>query len=146
MKPPTLIASGEYRPFMATEGMHRQRQSVCQADPEWVEFGRKERITVVVTQQAREEMEAMAARIASMRVEELEALESSVMQADSVGGSTMTERCYRLADRTQTVEVRGDAARDALVAHGYGLVSDNQTVVPARSQPRPTSRGRSRST
>jgi hypothetical protein len=34
------------------------------------------------------------------------------------------ERCYRLADRRETVEVRGDAARDALVAHGYGLVAE----------------------
>ena len=33
------------------------------------------------------------------------------------------ERCYRLAHQTESVEVRGDAARDALIAHGYGLVS-----------------------
>ena len=34
------------------------------------------------------------------------------------------ERCYRLADHSDMVEDRGDAARDALVAHGYGLVSE----------------------
>jgi hypothetical protein len=34
----------------------------------------------------------------------------------------MTERCYRLADK-ETVEVRGDAARDALLARGYRVVA-----------------------
>jgi hypothetical protein len=33
------------------------------------------------------------------------------------------ERCYRLAHQRESVEVRGDAARDALIAHGYSLVS-----------------------
>jgi hypothetical protein len=34
------------------------------------------------------------------------------------------KRCYRLANHKETVDARGDAARDALVAHGYDLVSE----------------------
>ena len=44
-----LIASGDYRPFMATEGYTDSGPSRCQADPEWVEFGRKERVTLRLT-------------------------------------------------------------------------------------------------
>jgi hypothetical protein len=80
-----LIASGEFRPFTATEGMTDSGTLCCQADPEWVAFRRKERITALLTQQAREELEVMAAQIAAMRVEELDALESSLMLADSLG-------------------------------------------------------------
>jgi hypothetical protein len=34
------------------------------------------------------------------------------------------ERCYRLANHRETVDAHGDTARDALVAHGYDLVSE----------------------
>ena len=36
----------------------------------------------------------------------------------------MTERCYRLADHAETVDVIGEDARDALVAMGYGLIAE----------------------
>jgi hypothetical protein len=78
-----LIASGGYRPFMATEGYTDSGTLCCQADPEWVEFSRKERITALVTQQAREEIDVMTARVALMTDEEVDALEASLAQADS---------------------------------------------------------------
>jgi hypothetical protein len=87
-KPPgeaaALIASGEYRPFMATEGYSENGALSCQADPEWVEFGRKERITALMTQLAREEMDVMTARISVMSDDEIDALESSLMQSGSL--------------------------------------------------------------
>jgi hypothetical protein len=79
-----LIASGEYRPFMATEGYSDNGALSCQADPEWVEFGRKERVTAMLTQQARADMDAMTASVSFMSDAELDALESSLMQADSL--------------------------------------------------------------
>jgi hypothetical protein len=76
-----LIASGEYRPFTATEGYTDSGTLCCRADPEWVEFGRRERITAVVAQQARADMEEMTACISVMSDEEIDALEASVMGA-----------------------------------------------------------------
>lgn len=36
----------------------------------------------------------------------------------------MTELCYRVANHEETVDVQGEAARDAMVRLGYGLVSE----------------------
>jgi hypothetical protein len=79
-----LIASGEYRPFLATEGYNENGALSCQADPEWVEFGRRERIRAVVAQQARANVDTMTARITVMRDEELDALASALVWAGSL--------------------------------------------------------------
>src|SRR6476620_216434 len=36
----------------------------------------------------------------------------------------MTERCFRMADHLTVVDVQGEAAKDAVVAHGYGLLAE----------------------
>jgi hypothetical protein len=75
-----LIASGEYRPFMATEGYTENGTVCCQADREWVEYGRRERIRALVVQRARADMDAMAASISFLTDEEIDALESSLIE------------------------------------------------------------------
>ena len=90
-----LIASGEYRPFEATESHTAHGTLTNQADPEWVEYGRKERIQALTNLQARREervkvesdIEAMAARIAALSEEEQARLEAELIESIAGRGS-----------------------------------------------------------
>ena len=49
------------------------------------------------------------------------------------------EQCYRLAHRGESVEVRGEAAKDALIAQGYDVVSEIDCLtgsITAQADPR----------
>ena len=70
-----LIASGEYRPFTATEGYSDNGALSCQADPEEVEAARKERIAALAKLRSSEAVERVVqdelARLADLSDEEL---------------------------------------------------------------------------
>ena len=90
-----LVASGEWRPFEATESHNAHGTLTCQADTKYVEQGNKERIQALTNLQARREervkveseMEAMAARIAALSEEELQALEGELVESIAGRGS-----------------------------------------------------------
>lgn len=83
-----LIASGDYRPFKATEGFTENGTLCCQADPEEVEFGRRERVAALARLMSGDEQErsiqddlsVVETRIRSMSEEEIHRLEQSLIQ------------------------------------------------------------------
>ena len=78
-----LIQSGDYRPFAATDGVTENGTLCCQADPEDVEYSRKERIRAIVLARARADMDAMAIHIAGLSDEEIREMEQSLVGAQS---------------------------------------------------------------
>jgi hypothetical protein len=77
-----LIASGEYRPFVPTEGYTGNGALSCQADPEWVEVGRTERIAALAKLRSSDDIERVVqdelARLADLSDEELDRLSVEV--------------------------------------------------------------------
>jgi hypothetical protein len=77
-----LIASGEYRPFEPTEGYTGNGALSCQADSEWVEVGRTERIAALAKLRSTEAIERVIddelSRLADLSDEELDRLSVEV--------------------------------------------------------------------
>ena len=80
-----LIASGEYRPFEPTEGYTGNGALSCQADSEWVEVGRKERIAAMARLRSGDDIERVVqdelSRLAGLTDEELDRLSADLAPA-----------------------------------------------------------------
>jgi hypothetical protein len=77
-----LIASGEYRPITPSEGYSENGALSCQADPEDVEFGRKERIAALARLRSGDDLERVVqeelTRLAGLTDEELDRLSADL--------------------------------------------------------------------